>query len=69
MEKNKKIQGISGNRGENPCEKSRKGATKRCCYHLCNSSSRLQLYEQGQCYCISFLKPCYQFRKSKISDD
>ena len=69
MEKNKKIQGISGNRGEDSCEKSRKGATKRCCYRLCNSSTRLQLYEQGQYYFISFPKPCYQFRKGNISDD
>ena len=54
MTKNKKIQDISGNRGENPCEKSRKGATKRCSYRLCNSSTRLQLYKQGQYYFISY---------------
>ena len=69
MEKNKKIQDISGKRGANPCEKSQKGATKRCCYRLCNRSTRLQLYEQAQYYFISFPKPCYQFKKGNISDD
>ena len=66
MEKNKKVKAISGNRNGNPCEKRRKGVTKRCCFRLYISNIHLKLYEQGQCYFITFLKPCCQFRRGNI---
>ena len=45
----------------------RKGTTKRCCYGVCKSDTRLQSFKTSTYFFINFPKPCLVYRKKIIT--